>query len=352
MQANNKRSNFIEALNEKANSYFKTRLFGQYASPAGLAKSMAYVLLFFAAYYYFIFFITGFHELLWVAVLLGISHVLIPVNISHDAIHNSVSNRGWINTLGRFGLELTGANSYMYSKKHLEAHYNKENGNKASSIESQGLLLKKKVKAGKVNLPYIFYAVYAQYMIFIRDFVLFYQSPEKIPANEFAKLYFSKIIYATAFLVLPFILIPLPWWQVLTSIMLMYLIITSLLVIILLMPTDKMENNKMVDGNSYNEKWVIEILEHNVDFSPGSHLLNYVAGGANLNVVHYFFPSVNHIHYTRLAALIEETAKEFGLLYRKQNVKDVLAIHFNYLKNIQHSDSDVSVNANKNLINE
>ena len=177
-------------------------------------------------------------------------------------------------------------------------------------------------------------------MIFVRDFFLFNETAEKIPAIEIAKLWLSKILYATAFLVLPFVLIPLLWWQILLSILLMYFIITVLLVVILLMPTEKMETNKLT-GNQNNDQWLIEIMAHNVDFSPKSRLLNYIVGGANLNVVHYLFPTVNHIHYNTLAGLIEEAANEFGVLYRKQEVKDVLGIHFNYLKNIQHTNTEV-----------
>jgi linoleoyl-CoA desaturase len=103
------------------------------------------------------------------------------------------------------------------------------------------------------------------------------------------------------------------------------------------MPTEKMEHTRTDNGKAHDDRWLIEILEHNVDFSPGSVSLNLLAGGANLNVVHYVFPSVNHVHYNKLAAIIEGTATEFGYHYRKQQVKDVFGIHFNYLKNIQGS---------------
>jgi linoleoyl-CoA desaturase len=236
-----------------------------------------------------------------------------------------------------YGFEVTGSNSYMYSKKHLEAHYNKENGSKSLAIESQGLLLQKRDEDGKKNLPVFFYILYSQYMIFFRDFNLFFSEPN-IPAKEWIRLFFSKLIYSFAFLVLPFIVHPLPWWQVLVALLFMYLVVTGFLVIILLMPTEKMEQQRE-NGNSTNDQWLIEILEHNVDFSPSSTLINLAAGGANLNVVHYLFHSANHVHYNKLAGIIEKTAGEFGLQYRKQQVKDIFGIHFNYLKNIQGSKS-------------
>ena len=336
---NNKDISFTEALYARAEQYFGQQSKGRYATGIFYFKSSLLVLTYILAYSYFIFFTRNFTELLLAAFILGICHVFIPVNLSHDAIHGSVSSRSWINRLFLHGFELTGSNSYMYGKKHLEAHYNKENGSKTIAIESQGLLLQKHNANRTINLSFVFYIFYAQYMIFARDFILFFNSPEVIPLKELAKLFFFKFLYCLAFLILPFAWIQAPAWQIVAALLFMYLIGTIVLVIILLMPTAKMETARTNENSNANEKWIIEILEHNVDFSPRNVLLNQVAGGANLNVVHYLFSSVNHVHYNTLASIIEETANEYGLTYRKQQVKDVFGIHFNYLKNIQHSNT-------------
>jgi len=330
---------FTEALYARAEQYFGRQSAGRYATRMFYLKSSLLVLTYILAYSYFIFFTGSFAELLLGAFILGICHVFIPVNLSHDAIHGAVSSRNWINRLCMHGFEITGSNSYMYGKKHLEAHYNKENGSKTIAIESQGLLLQKHSANRTINLSFVFYIFYAQYMIFARDFILFYNSPEVIPLRELAKLFFFKFLYCLAFLVLPLAWIQAPAWQIIAALLFMYLIVTIVLVIILLMPTAKMETARTNENSNINEKWVKEILEHNVDFSPKNVFLNQVAGGANLNVVHYLFPSANHVHYNKLASIIEETANEYGLSYRKQQVKDVFGIHFNYLKNIQHSNT-------------
>ena len=336
---NSKDRTFTEALYTRAEQYFVQQSAGSYATGIFYLKSFVLVFTYILAYSYFIFFTRSFVELLLAALVLGICHVFIPVNLSHDAIHGSVSSRKWINRLCLHGFELTGSNSYMYGKKHLEAHYNKENGSKTIAIESQGLLLQKHTDNRTINLSFVFYIFYAQYMIFARDFILFYNSLEDIPLRELAKLFFFKFLYCFAFLVTPLALIQAPAWQIIAALLFMYLIVTIVLVIILLMPTAKMETARTNENNNANEKWIIEVLEHNVDFSPKNVLLNQVAGGANLNVVHYLFPSVNHVHYNKLASIIEETANEYGLSYRKQQVMDVFGIHFNYLKNIQHSNT-------------
>ncbi|HVG15853.1 MAG TPA: fatty acid desaturase [Chitinophagaceae bacterium] len=338
---------FVDTLYRRAEVYYNTQGHRRFATLPCLLKSSLFILLYGAAYGFFLFGSHQFSTMLGWAALLGVCHVLIPVNIAHDAIHGTLSARMWVNHLGLYGLEITGANAYMYRKKHLEAHQNKEHGKGVNTIEAQGLLLQKEENNKTVNLPYIFYLFYAEYMIFVRDFQLFRSYRGSIPTREWRKLYATKALYAVAFLMLPFVFIDLPPWQIFCALLLMYFIVTVLLVIILLMPTEKMEHSKIAGNDHYNDQWAMEILAHNVDFSPASRLLNYLAGGANLNVVHYLFPGTNHIHYNALAILVEATAKEYDLLYRKQNVMDVLGIHFNYLKNIQQQESSLPPKAQK-----
>jgi len=328
---------FTEALYREARNYFAARPERKYAPPVFYVKAIGWLCLYGAAYTRFVFFSESLAGLMVLAVILGICHVMIPVNIGHDAIHDAVSGKPSLNRLCRYSFDMTGSNGYMYRLKHLEAHDNKENGSKTIAIESQGLLLQTRGATRTRNLPMAFYLLYAQYMIFIRDFMLFFQLRKTVPAIEWGKLVAGKVLYVAAFGVLPFLFIPLPWWQVMAALLLMYLVVTGVLVIILLMPTGRMEHTR-TSSNGPNEKWVLEILGHNVDFSPGSVCLNLLAGGANLNVVHYLFPSVNHVHYNRLAAIIDQTAHRFGLQYRKQNVKEVFGIHFKYIRNIQNAN--------------
>lgn len=327
---------FSELVYGRADNYFHSRPAGRFATGIYFIKASLLLIAYATCYTWFIFYSDTFREILLPAVLLGMLHVLIPVNISHDAIHQSVSKTDWLNKLAAYGFEITGSSSYMYARKHLEAHRNKESGSKTLAIESQGLLLKSGKE--KKNLPVLFYLFYSQYMIYFRDYILF-SKERNIKSGQIIQLILFKCFYFFLFVVLPFLLIPLPWWQVVLALLLMYLIVTVFLVIILLMPTEKMENSRTTTNQTVNDRWLIEILEHNVDFSPKNRMINLLGGGANLNVVHYLFPSACHVHYNKLAEIISQTAAECGITYRSQVVSDVFAIHFNYLKNIQSSNS-------------
>lgn len=325
---------FANMLYARADAYFGTCLHGKYATSMFWMKAALLLLLYAGSYIYFVFLSNHFATALIAAFILGLSHVFLPVNLSHDAVHGAVSTRSWVNGFALMGFDITGSNSFMYRQKHLEAHHNKENGSKTKGIEVQGLLLSTRKKGRQFNLPMFSYLLYAEYMIFLRDFLLYARSSTHIGKGKIARLILFKLCYAFAFLVLPFIASDLPAWQLAVSLAFMYTVVTAVLVIILLMPTEKMESQRQEE----NEQWAVEILAHNVDFSPRSRSLNQLAGGANLNVVHYLFPDACHVHYTRLAEIIANTAAEYGLVYRKQELRDVFGIHFNYLKNIQKNN--------------
>lgn len=329
---------FNETLNQKAEEYFASQPSGKYATPIFIAKAVLLVAIYIVTYIHLIFFSHDFAELMMTSALLGLCHVLIPVNISHDAIHQAVSPHAWVNSMCLYGFELTGSNSFMYAKKHLEAHYNKENASKVKAIETQSLLIQRKHSSQTVNLHWILYLFYAQYMIFIRDYNLFREHPERIPSKEYTKLFAFKGLYVFAFLILPFMLIDVAWWSIAAALIFMYFIVTLALVVILLMPTEKMEYSKH-DSHNNSDQWTLEVLKNNVDFSPGTPAINLLSGGANMNVVHYLFPSVCHVHYNRMATIIDDLTKQFGMHYRTQRVQDVFGIHYHYLKDIQKTNA-------------
>ena len=69
-----------------------------------------------------------------------------------------------------------------------------------------------------------------------------------------------------------------------------------------------------------------------IDISPQSAVLNFLLGGLNANVAHHLFPNICHLHFPALADIVEKTAKEFGLPYRKTTLSKAIRGHFAYLR--------------------
>jgi linoleoyl-CoA desaturase len=44
-------------------------------------------------------------------------------------------------------------------------------------------------------------------------------------------------------------------------------------------------------------------------------LITYFVGGLNYQAIHHLFPRICHVHYPKIAPIVEATAKEFGVPY-------------------------------------
>ena len=169
---NEKKNQFTVTLNERVDEYFRVNKKSKNGGLEILFKSILILGLFITTYLLIIY--QNSVLIMWLLFLvLGFCHVLISVNISHDAIHGCYSGIKWLNNLAELSFNLIGISSYMYQKKHLITHADTQYAEKRSSIQKQSLLMKYTSKDGKPkNVPFILYIFFSIYMLLIRDFVL------------------------------------------------------------------------------------------------------------------------------------------------------------------------------------
>ncbi len=87
-------------------------------------------------------------------------------------------------------------------------------------------------------------------------------------------------------------------------------------------------------GNIDND-WVIHELLTTADFGRNNRFLTWYAGGLNFQIEHHLFPHICHIHYPKIAPIVEKTTREFGYPYNvKPSLLAALASHTNRLKQL------------------
>ena len=62
-------------------------------------------------------------------------------------------------------------------------------------------------------------------------------------------------------------------------------------------------------------EWVVHELRTTLDFARNNLFLNWYVGELNFQIKHHLFPNTCHIHYRKIAPIVEQTAKEFGFTY-------------------------------------
>jgi linoleoyl-CoA desaturase len=160
------------------------------------------------------------------AVIMGFSQVLIAFNIGHDAAHGALFQSKKLNSIFSYTFNLIGISSYIWNIKHNLSHHHYTNvPGHDLDIEQTKLArvtpdapLKPFHKYQHLYLPLI-YPFFSIFLVFIKDFLLFAKGTYgnqiiKHPTKEYVILIASKIFYITYALIIPLIIIELPWYKI------------------------------------------------------------------------------------------------------------------------------------------
>jgi linoleoyl-CoA desaturase len=81
--------------------------------------------------------------------------------------------------------------------------------------------------------------------------------------------------------------------------------------------------------------WAVSQLYNTANFAPKAKLFSWYVGGLNYQVEHHLFPSICHIHYSKISKIVEQTAKDFSLPYHSYDTfAAALSEHTKMLKNL------------------
>jgi linoleoyl-CoA desaturase len=83
------------------------------------------------------------------------------------------------------------------------------------------------------------------------------------------------------------------------------------------------------------ETWAVHEILNTTDFAPHNHLLSWFVGGLNYQIEHHLFTGVCHVHYRKVAPIVQMTAKAYGLPYHVQpTFRQALRKHAEMLKKL------------------
>ncbi len=104
---------------------------------------------------------------------------------------------------------------------------------------------------------------------------------------------------------------PLLWWQVLIGVFAMHLMAGYIVTLVFQMAhivegVDQPLTN--ADGDVENA-WAIHQLHTTANFARDNRFLNWYVGGLNFQIEHHLFPKICHVHYRRIAQIVEQTAE-------------------------------------------
>lgn len=327
---------FYSTLNQRVNDYFKHAN----VLRTGNAEMIFKTIFMFALYVVpYVLMITGVVSNTWgmlaLVMLMGVGIGGIGLSVMHDANHGAYSGKKWVNHLLGLSLNIVGGNAFNWKVQHNVLHHTYTNIHDVDEdISPRGVLRLcphgewKSFHRFQHLYAWFFYGLMTLVWVLVKDYVRIvkYQKDGLVKkqkasiAREWTVLLLSKLMYVTYIFIIPLIVLPLAWWQVLLGFLIMHYIAGFILAIIF-------QPAHVIDGTEYplpnvegklDNSWAIHQLHTTTNFANDSRLFSWYVGGLNYQVEHHLFPNVCHVHYRKLSAIVRATALEFGLPYKSE----------------------------------
>lgn len=347
-------SDFYKAVTQRVDAYFKNNAISKKANFAFLLKNLFFLSLSIASYALIL---SGFVQGVWLYplfIFFGLNITIFLFSVAHDASHNAVSEKHWINRFHAYVWNAVGITCYFWELKHNVAHHGFTNVPGKDDDIDQSKLIRLNPKTPRkwfqkwqhIYGPFL-YALLSINIIYIRDFQLLFQQKfgnktvEKHPLREVIILFVTKAIFILYMIVIPKYAIGISWGEILLLHVAMHLAI-GLFIGFILVPvhvTYESEYRIPDDKGIVHSCWGQHQIEATVDFAANNYFINFISGGLNTHVAHHLFPNINHIHYFAITKIIKQTALEYGVPYRNRSLVEILREHMRFLKALGNEDN-------------
>jgi linoleoyl-CoA desaturase len=344
---------FVTALNKRVNEYFKLNDIAKHGNTEMVVKSIFMFVLYLLPYSLVLLeVVTGTFGLLCMTVLMGLGVAGIGLSVMHDANHGAYSNKRWLNTLIGYSLHLLGATSFNWKLQHNVLHHSYTNVHEEDEdISPRGALRMtpysewKKIHRYQFIYAWFLYGLLTIVWIVFKDFSRLYRYQKNGLAKshnanlvkEWSVLLLTKALYVGYVFVLPVVLTSLLWWQVLLGVLIVHYI-SGFILAIIFQPAHVIDGaefplpdeNRMLENN-----WAVHQLLTTTNFGNSSKWFSWYVGGLNFQIEHHLFPNICHVHYRRIASIVQSTAHEFGLPYKtSKTFLQALAGHARLLRQL------------------
>jgi len=289
----------------------------------------------------------------WVAlimtILIGIGMAGIGMSVMHDAVHGSYSKREWVNKIFGGTMYLLGSSVITWKIQHNYLHHAFTNiEGSDQDIESKGpIRLSEHAPLKKFHryqyLHAFFFYGFMTISKLIKDFsqlnsYIKSDATRKQLAHPRLELFIMivvKAIYLFVFIALPIWVTHFSWWQVLTGFFIMHWIAGFIMSTIFQMAhiVEIVNQPKTTPQGTIEHEWAVHEVQTTADFARKNLFLYWYIGGLNFQIEHHLFPNICHIHYRKIAPIVEKTIREFGYNYNlKPTFIKALGSHIRRLK--------------------
>jgi linoleoyl-CoA desaturase len=338
---------FQHELRRRVDSYFRRTGRTTRDCPRMYVKAAIILGWFIASYVLLVVFVATWWQALPLAISLGLSIAAVGFNIQHDGGHGAFSCRRWVNKLMALTMDLTGASSYLWARKHNAIHHSYANITGHDDDINIGLLGRLSPHQRRLAVHrwqqyylWVLYGLLPLKWLFFDDFwnVIVGRIGEHRIARprrwDLLTFIVGKAVAFSLTFGVPLLLHPL--WVVM-----LFYGVTSIVLGVTLSVVFQMAHcveeasfpMPRADTGRIESAWAVHQVQTTVNFARGNWILTWLIGGLNFQIEHHLFPQICHVHYPALAQVVEQTCNEFGIKYVAQrSFVAGVASHFRWLR--------------------
>lgn len=274
----------------------------------------------------------------WVAllvmILMGVGEAGIGMCVMHDAAHGAYSSKDWVNRLFASTLYILGTGVFNWKIQHNLLHHTFTNIYEYDQdIETKAVI--RLCEHAPIKLYHRFQYIYAFFFYGLLTLSKLFSDFGQLrgfnragitkeqkadPKRETLKLYLAKSLYLLVILGVPFAVTDYKWWQILIGFSVMH-ITAGIIMSTVFQTAHVVQTTEQPLPDSHgiiHREWAVHQLRTTSDFARNNRLLSWYVGGLNFQVEHHLFSNISHVHYRKIAPIVQKTAKEFGIPYHYQ----------------------------------
>ena len=124
-----------------------------------------------------------------------------------------------------------------------------------------------------------------------------------------------KVVYLSLILGLPLYFTNFSLLQILVGFFIMHWVASIILSFVFQMAHVVEGAEQPLPADNMNEEWSVHQLRTTSDFARNNKFIGWFVGGLNFQIEHHLFTTICHVHYPKLAPIVQRTAEEYGIPY-------------------------------------
>ncbi len=343
---------FFRTLNKRVNAYFKENGIKKTGNWKLYLKSAVMLSLFFAPYFLILTLGLPNWANLLLTILMGVGMAGVGMNVMHDGNHGTFSSKKWVNKLMGGSIYILAGNVYNWQVQHNVLHHTYTNIHEHDEDLEAGRIMRfsKHSKWRRFHRFQHFYSIFLYGLLTFNwaittDFQQMYRYTKRKlsygkfpnPIVNWSVLVITKIIYAFIWIIIPMLVLDIAWYKVLLGFFIMHYTAGVILSVVFQLAhvVDHADMPLPEKDGTMKNSWAIHQLRTTVNFGTKNKIVNWFTGGLNHQVEHHIFPNISHIHYTKIAKIVKQTAREFNLPYNEyKTTRKAILSHFRHLKEL------------------